>query len=85
MEKPRLKVAEKVEVKKSRRKREAKATDIMPSGMIKSIRMIYLLILIPISLVVGIVEGICHGFAKGLSMALKLYEKELNDMSWYRK
>ena len=84
MEKLKLKTIEKVEVKKAKRKREARATDIMPSGMIKSIRMIYLLLLIPISLVVGIVEGICHGFVKSLSSSLKLYERELADMSWYK-
>lgn len=71
-------------VSKKLNKKEANARDIMPGGIVTALRMVYLVLLIPVTLVVGIVDGVCYGFFKFLDTGLGMYKKELGDRSWLK-
>lgn len=64
--------------------RKSDALNVMPMGMVKGLRMLFLILLIPASVFIGIVDGLCKGFMAGLEAMTSLYRKELNDASWFK-
>jgi hypothetical protein len=72
------------QVSKKLNKKEVGASDIMPGGITKVLRMVYLMLLIPAVLIVGLVDGVCYGFLKFLDTGLGMYKKALGDRSWFK-
>jgi hypothetical protein len=72
------------QVSKKLNKKEVGVSDIMPGGITKVLRMIYLMLLIPVVLIVGLVDGVCYGFLKFLDTGLGMYKKALGDRSWFK-
>jgi len=75
---------QKINKQVSKKLNKRAVNDIMPMGIFKALRMIYLLLLIPVTLIVGLIDGVCYGFEKFLNTGLGMYRRALGDQSWFK-
>jgi hypothetical protein len=71
-------------VSRTLNRRQIPATDMMPKGVAKGLRMLFLILFIPVTLFAGVIDGICHGFLRFLDTGIMMYRRELEDTSWFR-